>query len=40
MDLGRNEEIMILCLQQLRGVILEQDVSQRHCTDQSFTLLI
>ena len=36
----RNEEIMILCLHHLVGVILERDVSQRHCTDQSFLLRI
>ena len=37
---GRNEEIMILSLHQLRGVILERDASQRHCADQFFSLLI
>ena len=36
----RNEEIVILCLHHLVAVILERDVSQRHCTDQSFSLLI
>ena len=37
---GRDGEIVILCFQHFEGAVLERVVSQRHCIDQSFPLLI
>ena len=37
---GRDEEVVILCLQHLVALGLEQDVPQRFCADRSFSFWV